>query len=199
MCPAWVLLTVCSLVLGTTGGPSQDSCSQVLHSGVKPGFPKTIKTDNPDVLRAARHSAERFNNCSNDVFLFKESRVRRALVQVVKGLKFMLDVDIGRTTCKKTGRPSLDDCDFQTNRTLQRVPNLTPGSSPTGEQGGGSPPGLPRRPPQLPKAHLQAVSAAGLGQGRAFTQFRSHSGEGAAQRQSACLARTRSWVHSLQE
>ncbi|XP_072799729.1 cystatin-F isoform X1 [Vicugna pacos] len=98
----------------------QYSCSQVLHSGVKPGFPKTIKTDNPDVLRAARHSAERFNNCSNDVFLFKESRVRRALVQVVKGLKFMLDVDIGRTTCKKTGHPSLDDCDFQTNRTLKR-------------------------------------------------------------------------------
>ncbi|XP_006218340.1 cystatin-F isoform X4 [Vicugna pacos] len=121
MCPAWVLLTVCSLVLGATGGPSQDSCSQVLHSGVKPGFPKTIKTDNPDVLRAARHSAERFNNCSNDVFLFKESRVRRALVQVVKGLKFMLDVDIGRTTCKKTGHPSLDDCDFQTNRTLKRA------------------------------------------------------------------------------
>ncbi|XP_072799731.1 cystatin-F isoform X3 [Vicugna pacos] len=99
----------------------QYSCSQVLHSGVKPGFPKTIKTDNPDVLRAARHSAERFNNCSNDVFLFKESRVRRALVQVVKGLKFMLDVDIGRTTCKKTGHPSLDDCDFQTNRTLKRA------------------------------------------------------------------------------
>ena len=63
-----------------------DFCSQILKSDVKPGFPKTIKTNDPDVLRAARHSAESFNNCSNDAFLFRESRVSRALVQVRSGL-----------------------------------------------------------------------------------------------------------------
>lgn len=63
-----------------------DFCSQILKSDVKPGFPKTIKTNNPDVLRAARHSAESFNNCSNDAFLFRESRISRALVQVRSGL-----------------------------------------------------------------------------------------------------------------
>ena len=41
--------------------------------------------------------------------------------QIVKGLKFMLDMDIGRTTCKKTGHTNLDDCSFQTNHTLQWV------------------------------------------------------------------------------
>ncbi|XP_057557515.1 cystatin-F [Hippopotamus amphibius kiboko] len=121
MHPAGALLAICGLVLSATGNPSQDFCSQILNSGVKPGFPKTIKTNDPDVLRAARHSAESFNNCSNDAFLFRESHVSRALIQVVKGLKFMLDLDIGRTTCKKTGHRSLDDCDFQTNHTLKRT------------------------------------------------------------------------------
>ncbi|XP_032461484.1 cystatin-F isoform X1 [Phocoena sinus] len=123
MRPAGVLL-VCGLVLGATGDPSQDFCSQILNSGVKPGFPKTIKTNDPDVLRAARHSAESFNNCSNDAFLFRESHISRALVQIVKGLKFMLDLDISRTTCKKTRHSSLDDCSFQTNRTLKQMEKL---------------------------------------------------------------------------
>ncbi|XP_059887259.1 cystatin-F [Delphinus delphis] len=121
MHPAGVLLVVCGLVLGATGDPSQDFCSKILNSGVKPGFPKTIKTNDPDVLKAARHSAESFNNCSNDAFLFRESHISRALVQIVKGLKFMLDLDISRTSCKKTRHPSLDDCSFQTNRTLKQT------------------------------------------------------------------------------
>lgn len=62
-----------------------DFCSQILDSGVRPGCPKTIETNDPDVLRAARHSAESFNNCSNDAFLFKESHVSKALVQVGLG------------------------------------------------------------------------------------------------------------------
>lgn len=49
---------------------------------MKPGFPKTIKTNNPGVLKAARHSVERFNNCTNDIFLFKEYYVSKAMVQV---------------------------------------------------------------------------------------------------------------------
>uniref|UniRef100_A0A8I5R522 Cystatin F n=1 Tax=Papio anubis TaxID=9555 RepID=A0A8I5R522_PAPAN len=118
---AGTLLAFCCLVVSTTGGPSADTCSQDIISGVNPGFPKTIKTNDPGVLQAARHSVEKFNNCTNDMFLFKESRVTRALVQIVKGLKYMLEVEIGRTTCKKNQHPRLDDCDFQTNQTLKRV------------------------------------------------------------------------------
>eukprot|EP00073_Rattus_norvegicus_P035512 XP_008760528.1 PREDICTED: cystatin-F isoform X2 [Rattus norvegicus] len=96
-------------------------CSKDLNSGVEPGFPKTIKTNNPGVLKAARHSVEKFNNCTNDIFLFKESHVSKALVQVVKGLKYMLQVEIGRTTCRKTMHRQLDNCDFQTSPALKRV------------------------------------------------------------------------------
>ncbi|XP_053782411.1 cystatin-F [Desmodus rotundus] len=116
---AWALLAFCSLVLSTTVDLSPDFCSQTFNSDLKPGFPKTIKTNDPRVLKAARHSVERFNNCTNDIFLFKESHVSRALVQIVKGLKYMLDMEIGRTTCKKTKHPSLDNCDFQTNYSLK--------------------------------------------------------------------------------
>lgn len=59
-----------------------DFCSKDLNSSVKPGFPETIQTNNPGVLKAARHSVEKFNNCTNDIFLFKESHVSKALVQV---------------------------------------------------------------------------------------------------------------------
>lgn len=116
-----VLLALCCLASSTHGIHFTDLCSPVLKSGVKPGFPKIINTDNPGVLKAARHSVEKFNNCTNDIFLFKESGVSRALVQVVKGLKYMLEVEIGRTTCRKTAHPHLDNCDFQTNPALKQI------------------------------------------------------------------------------
>lgn len=33
----------------------------------------------------------------------------------------MLELEIGRTTCRKTMHPNLDNCDFQTNPALKRV------------------------------------------------------------------------------
>ncbi|XP_036042090.1 cystatin-F [Onychomys torridus] len=122
MWPA-ILLALCCLTSDTHGAHSPDFCSKDLNSSVKPGFPKPIKTNNPGVLKAARRSVEKFNNCTNDIFLFKESRVNKALVQVVKGLKYMLALEIGRTTCRKTMHPRLDNCDFQTNPALKRTLN----------------------------------------------------------------------------
>ncbi|XP_037349607.1 cystatin-F isoform X1 [Talpa occidentalis] len=118
---ARALLAFCCLILSTMGTPSADFCSHILHTNVKPGFPKTIETNNPEVRKAARLSVERFNNCTNDIFLFKESHISKALVQIVKGLKYMLDVQIARTICKKNKHPNLDNCDFQTNHTLKQT------------------------------------------------------------------------------
>lgn len=116
-----ILLALCCLTSDTHGARPPDFCSKDLISSVKPGFPKTIETNNPGVLKAARHSVEKFNNCTNDIFLFKESHVSKALVQVVKGLKYILEVKIGRTTCRKTMHHQLDNCDFQTNPALKRT------------------------------------------------------------------------------
>ncbi|XP_040836971.1 cystatin-F [Ochotona curzoniae] len=118
---AGVLLAISCLMVHTTAAPSPVFCSQDRDSDVRPGFPESIKTDDPGVLAAARHSVERFNNCTNDIFLFKESRISRALVQIVKGLKYMLEVEFGRTICRKTSHARLDNCDFQTNHTLEKT------------------------------------------------------------------------------
>ncbi|XP_048204652.1 cystatin-F [Perognathus longimembris pacificus] len=126
---AKVLLAFFCLASSTYGHLTPDFCSQVLNSELKPEFPKLIRTSDPGVLKAARHSAHQFNNCTNDLFLFKEFRVSRALVQmqggglIAKGLKYMLKLEVSRTTCQKASSPSLDSCNFQTNPTLKWVLN----------------------------------------------------------------------------
>lgn len=71
-----------------------DFCCKDLDISVKPGFPKTIKTNDSEVLKAARHSVEKFNNSTNDIFLFKESRVSKALVQVRRTKSCHLRTDL---------------------------------------------------------------------------------------------------------
>lgn len=52
------------------------------HSTMKPGFPVPMNVDNPGVRKAARFGVYRYNNSSNDLFLFKESQINKAMVQV---------------------------------------------------------------------------------------------------------------------
>ncbi|XP_013210627.1 cystatin-F [Microtus ochrogaster] len=77
-----ILLALCCLTSDSHETHSPDFCCKDLNTSVKPGFPKIIKTNDSEVLKAARHSVEKFNNSTNDIFLFKESRVSKALVQV---------------------------------------------------------------------------------------------------------------------
>ncbi|KAM4841989.1 cystatin-F [Thomomys bottae] len=118
---AKVLLAFFCLALITCGVLAPDFCSQVLNSDLKPEFPKFVRTNDPGVVKAARHSAQQFNNCTNDLFLFKEFRISRAMI--AKGLKYMLMLEVSRTTCQKTNAPPLDSCDFQTSPTLKWVLN----------------------------------------------------------------------------
>ncbi|XP_009706541.1 PREDICTED: cystatin-F-like isoform X1 [Cariama cristata] len=91
------------------------------HSTMKPGFPVPMNTDNPGVRKAARFGVYRYNNSSNDLFLFKESQINKAMVQIVRGLKYMLHVEIGRTVCEKREHSSLDNCHFQRKKKLQQM------------------------------------------------------------------------------
>ncbi|PKU32099.1 cystatin-f [Limosa lapponica baueri] len=91
------------------------------HSTTKPGFPVPMDTDNPGVRKAARFGVYRYNNSSNDLFLFKESQINKAMVQLVRGLKYMLHVEIGRTMCKKREHSNLDSCHFQKKKNLQQI------------------------------------------------------------------------------
>ncbi|XP_072490737.1 cystatin-F isoform X2 [Notamacropus eugenii] len=114
----WSWLIFCHLTLVDSA-----STSSGLDVGKKPGFPKFIKPSDPGVQKAARFAVERYNNCTNDLFLFKELHIDKAMVQLVKGLKYMIDMHISRTICKKNEHYNLDNCTFQTNRTLQQTFN----------------------------------------------------------------------------
>ncbi|NXO45569.1 CYTF protein, partial [Locustella ochotensis] len=91
------------------------------HSTIRPGSPVPVNTNNPGVRKAARLGVYRYNNSSNDLFLFKESQIRKAMVQIVRGLKYMLHVEIKRTMCEKRDHSSLDSCHFQREKNLQRM------------------------------------------------------------------------------
>ncbi|NWS39885.1 CYTF protein, partial [Probosciger aterrimus] len=91
------------------------------NSTMKPGFPVPMNTDNPGVRKAARFGVYRYNNSSNDLFLFKESQIDKAMVQIVRGLKYMLSVEIERTVCEKREHSSLDSCHFQKKKSLQQM------------------------------------------------------------------------------
>lgn len=88
---------------------------------MNPGFPVPVNTNNPGVRKAARFGVYQFNNSSNDLFLFKEWQINKAMVQIVRGLKYMLHVEIGRTVCEKRGYSNLDDCHFQKKKNLQQI------------------------------------------------------------------------------
>uniref|UniRef100_U3JCS6 Cystatin domain-containing protein n=1 Tax=Ficedula albicollis TaxID=59894 RepID=U3JCS6_FICAL len=52
------------------------------HSTIRPGSPVPVNTNNPGVHKAARFGVYNYNNKSNDLFLFKESQIKKAMVQV---------------------------------------------------------------------------------------------------------------------
>ncbi|KAJ7413907.1 hypothetical protein WISP_87660 [Willisornis vidua] len=90
------------------------------HSTMKPGSPIPVNINNPGVRKAARFGVYRYNNSSNDLFLFKDSQINKAMVQIVRGLKYMLHVEIKRTVCEKREHSSLDGCHFQRKKSLQQ-------------------------------------------------------------------------------
>ncbi|XP_056419603.1 cystatin-F-like [Hyla sarda] len=87
---------------------------------VDPGFPRNASTNDPEVKKAARITVYAFNNMSNDIYLSKELEIQKAMIQVVKGIKYMLRTKLARTVCKKNTNYILDECDFQ-KEPLKRV------------------------------------------------------------------------------
>uniref|UniRef100_A0A8C5JGP9 Egg-white cystatin n=1 Tax=Junco hyemalis TaxID=40217 RepID=A0A8C5JGP9_JUNHY len=120
------LAALCCLALWSFTGTSGGSHVTPPHSTIRPGFPVPVNTDSPEVRRAARFGVYRYNNSSNDLFLFKESQIKQAMVQIVRGLKYMLHVEIKRTVCEKRDHPSLDRCHFQREKILQQETNCLP-------------------------------------------------------------------------
>ncbi|NXK36117.1 CYTF protein, partial [Piprites chloris] len=114
-------IALCCLTLWSFNGTSGDTHVPPPHSTMKPGSPIPVNTNSPGVHKAARFGVYRYNNSSNDLFLFKDSQINKAMVQIVRGLKYMLHVEIKRTVCEKREHSSLDSCDFQRKKNLQQT------------------------------------------------------------------------------
>ncbi|XP_064262015.1 uncharacterized protein LOC135291688 [Passer domesticus] len=72
---------LCCLALWSFTRTSGGTLVTPPHSTIRPGFPVPVNTNNPEVRKAARFGVYRYNNSSNDLFLFKESQIKKAMVQ----------------------------------------------------------------------------------------------------------------------
>uniref|UniRef100_A0A3B3S9Q3 Cystatin domain-containing protein n=1 Tax=Paramormyrops kingsleyae TaxID=1676925 RepID=A0A3B3S9Q3_9TELE len=89
-----------------------------------PGSSHNISKNDPGVQNAVLVSTYTFNNESNDIFFFRVYAIKVAQIQIVKGIKYVLEVTISRTICRKSmSPPSLDKCPFQPEGALQQMFN----------------------------------------------------------------------------
>ncbi|XP_072847988.1 cystatin-F isoform X2 [Pogona vitticeps] len=114
-------IILCSSLLMCDGTRALTGINRWLSNAMfTPGAPIPINKHDPGVQRAARFGVYRYNNMSNDIFLFKESHINKATLQVVRGLKYKVNADIDRTVCRKRMHPNLDTCDFQRKKMLKQ-------------------------------------------------------------------------------
>ncbi|XP_048204654.1 cystatin-C-like [Perognathus longimembris pacificus] len=71
------------------------------------------------VRKALSFALSEYNKASNDAFHSRVVQVVRARKQIVAGMKYYLDVEIGRTTCTKS-QSNLTDCPFHEQPNLKR-------------------------------------------------------------------------------
>ncbi|XP_025732762.1 cystatin-C [Callorhinus ursinus] len=71
------------------------------------------------VQQALNFALSEYNKASNDAYHSRAMRVVRARKQVVAGMKYFLEVEIGRTRCTKS-QPNLDSCPFHDQPHLMR-------------------------------------------------------------------------------
>ncbi|XP_069810333.1 cystatin-F isoform X2 [Dendropsophus ebraccatus] len=109
MAAPWSFVLLVFLAVSASAGTFSDFRATT----VNPGFPRNASTNDPEVKKAARITVYAFNNMSNDIYFSKELEIQKAMIQVVKGIKYMLSLKLARTVCRKNTEYILDDCDFQ--------------------------------------------------------------------------------------
>lgn len=92
------------------------------HGGLMPGSPYNISRNDPRLQKVVLTAAYYYNNQSNDAFLFKPSAIQRAQRQLVKGVRYIVELQISRTVCRKRDHnKNLSHCDFQPAGELQQT------------------------------------------------------------------------------
>uniref|UniRef100_A0A8C2VTK9 Cystatin domain-containing protein n=1 Tax=Chinchilla lanigera TaxID=34839 RepID=A0A8C2VTK9_CHILA len=76
-----------------------------------PGGLQDVDINDKGVQQAVDFALREYNNDNKDLNLSRLVQVVRAREQVVGGMNYYLDLEIGRTTCAKD-QPTQDDCPF---------------------------------------------------------------------------------------
>ncbi|XP_069582447.1 cystatin-like [Ranitomeya imitator] len=84
------------------------------------GARKKVDVDSPAVQQALDFALYEYNKASNDRYQARVVKVRNAEQQIVSGTIFYLDVDVGRTQCRK---PTIDvkKCELHTDANLAKT------------------------------------------------------------------------------
>uniref|UniRef100_A0A8D2CW38 Cystatin C n=1 Tax=Sciurus vulgaris TaxID=55149 RepID=A0A8D2CW38_SCIVU len=95
-------------------------------AGANPGRPPRLlggledaDVNEEGVRRALDFALSEYNKASNDAYHSRALQVVRARKQIVSGVNYFLDVEIGRTTCTKS-QAHLADCPFHEEPHLKR-------------------------------------------------------------------------------
>ncbi|XP_056148285.1 cystatin-F-like [Lampris incognitus] len=89
--------------------------------GSLPGSPHNISRDDRGLLKALLFATYSFNNQSNDAFLFRVCAIEKAQRQIIKGIRYIMEVQISRTICRKPDARKLKECDFQPEGQLHQT------------------------------------------------------------------------------
>ncbi|XP_067421449.1 cystatin-C [Emydura macquarii macquarii] len=90
----WLLLAALALAAGAA--LAEDRPRRLL------GAPLEAEANEEGVQRALRFAMSEYNKASNDKYRSRVAEVVQARKQIVSGIKYYLDVKVGRTTCTKS-------------------------------------------------------------------------------------------------
>ncbi|XP_041064643.1 cystatin-like [Carcharodon carcharias] len=76
------------------------------------GALESVSTEQPEVLDAAHFAMSEYNKASNDMYLYKIMRIVSAQQQIVSGLKYVIQAEVGRTQCRRGAVDDLESCEF---------------------------------------------------------------------------------------
>ena len=75
------------------------------------GAPIEVSSKDEGAQRALQFAMNEYNRASNDMYTSRVSEVLSVRKQIVSGVKYFLDVKVGRTTCTKPAA-DLENCAF---------------------------------------------------------------------------------------
>ncbi|XP_058892441.1 cystatin-C [Kogia breviceps] len=107
-CTLLLLLAVLALAQSLTVSPAARQGPR--KKGLVGGLFEADVNDT-GVQEALSFAIKEYNKQNNDAYQSRVVRVVRAFKQVVSGMKYFLEVEVGRTTCPKS-QANLDNCPF---------------------------------------------------------------------------------------